>query len=223
MRYIDAVKEIQFKLGRRRDLDEDIKRRLDQGQDELELEANLPWFLVQKITIPQVVGVGDNVVNPVAMPIGFIREFEDGGVYVELPALAGEGIFRQVSKLSTKHGRESMTGGQGIPCAYTFHGNNIQLFPQPDKPYDIVLDAYMKDEKGSVAFARDGNAATNLWLTEAPQVLIEHVVVGLCLDLRDNTGAEMAAQRLMLAKQRLQQQNVYRMEYNQLRTMGENN
>lgn len=223
MLYTAAVREIQFKLGRRRDLAEDVKDRIDSLQDELELEANLPWFLVEKLTLPMTVLPSGDIENPMEMPEGFIREFEDGGMYVELPSIQDEGKYLEVRKTSTKHAREWASVSRGMPHCYTFHNNRIELFPQPDKSYDVILDAYVKDEKGSVAFARDGNTATNKWLTYAPQVLIESVVVAMCLDLRDQQGAEMAALRLTGAKKRLQEQNVYRMEYNQLRTLGEDN
>lgn len=213
-----AISTIQFKLGRRRDLDDVIRARLDAQQEELEREANLPWFLVERRDL---VVAG----SPVDMPEGFIREYEDGDVYIQLPTVGTEPRYGQLAKFSPKNAQRHVVGegGPGMPCVYSFLGERLQLWPTPDKEYTLAIDGYWKDVLPSTAFAEAGNAATNKWLTHAPLVLVEKVVVDLCLDMRDDKGAKAATARLSDALVKMQEQNLYRREYNQLRTMGEDN
>lgn len=214
MLYTEAQKAIAFKLGRRTDLQAEIISEIDAQQRELETEANLPWFLVSDIVIPHTDVNG--LVNPVPLPAAFIREYEDAEWYASMDS----GELVPLEKISDRH---AARGGSGFPQAYFLFGDTVEYFPSPDKNYLLSVRAYVKEPLLSEQFIIDGNLTTNKWLAHAPQVLIEAVVVSLCSTLRDVDGARLAAERLQVAKQKMREQTVYRMEYNQLRTMGERN
>ncbi len=81
-----AIQLIQFKLGRRRDLDEQIRLMLDLRQEALEKSDILPWFLAQKIPMTWVMPVGSTIPpNPAPLPARWLREHDQSGVFIELP------------------------------------------------------------------------------------------------------------------------------------------
>lgn len=219
----EAISLIQFKLGRRRDLDDHIRIVLDMRQRELEKRDNLPWFLQQRIAIPVVIAPGQTLpTHPIQLPTTFLREFEDGGVYVREDGLGVE-AYTELDKVPMEKGREAFGSSRAMPEGYSLLGNYIYLWPAPEKVYTIEVEAYGRDVLPSAAFALAGNSATNLWLTYAPNVLIEDVVREIAMDLRDNDGAQAATARFNLAWNLLQDETIARMEQNNLRTMGEDN
>ena len=219
-----AIQLIQFKLGRRRDLDEQIRLMLDVRQEALEKSDILPWFLAQKIPMAWVLGPGVTVPpNPAPLPALWLREHDQSGVFVEIPTAEPNRREVALTKITLEKGRAIYGQSTGCPKAYALVGGNIQFFPAPDKVYTIFFDCYAKDILPSVAFESNGNAGTNLWLTHAPNVLIEDVVKNLCLDMRDANGAQAATMRFADAWRGVMIETVERMEMNQLRTMGEDN
>lgn len=219
-----AIQLIQFKLGRRRDLDEQIRLMLDIRQWELEKMDILPWFLAQKIPMTWTMPVGSSVPpNPAPLPARWLREHDQSGVFIELPNNEPRYREKELGKITLEKGRQQYGQYSAAPSAYTLIGGNVQFFPAPDTQYPIFFDCYAKDELPSVAFEARGNVATNLWLTHAPLVLVEDVVQSLCLDLRDAAGAQAATVRFQDAWRKLMIETTERMEMNQLRTMGEDN
>jgi hypothetical protein len=219
-----AIQLIQFKLGRRRDLDEQIRLMLDLRQEALEKSDILPWFLAQKIPMTWTMPVGSSVPpNPAPLPTLWLREHDQSGVFIEVPTAEPDRREVELTKITLEKGRAIYGQSSGQPKAYAIVGGNIQFFPAPDKVYTIFFDCYAKDVLPSVAFETSGNAATNLWLTHAPLVLVEDVVQSICLDLRDANGAQAAALRQTDAWRKTMIETIERMEMNQLRTMGEDN
>ncbi len=219
-----AIQLIQFKLGRRRDLDAEIRLMLDVRQGELEKTDILPWFLAQKVPMTWQIPVGSTVPDsPSPLPATWLREHDHSGVYVELPGEEPQRREKELKKITLEKGRLNYGQVRATPQAYTLVGGNVQFFPAPDKAYPIFFDCYARDVLPSVAFEQYGNVATNLWLTHAPLVLVEDVVQSLCLDLRDATGAQAAAARYADAWRKLMIETTERMEMNQLRTLGEDN
>lgn len=219
-----AIQLIQFKLGRRRDLDAEIRLMLDVRQGELEKMDILPWFLAQKVPMVWTMGPGQVIPpNPAPLPTSWLREHDQSGVYIVLPEEEPRYREKELTKITLEKGRANYGQYEAQPLAYTLMGGNVQFFPAPDKEYTIFFDCYAKDVLPSVAFEAQGNLATNLWLTHAPMVLVEDVVQNICLDLRDAQGAQAAAMRFQDAWRKLMIETTERMEMNQLRTMGEDN
>jgi hypothetical protein len=219
-----AIQLIQFKLGRRRDLDEQIRLMLDLRQAELERMDILPWFLAKKTPMDWELPVGETTPNnPTPLPKGWLREHDSSGVYIVLPDVVPKAREVELVKITLEKGRATYGQSVGTPVAYTIFGGNIQFFPAPDKVYDVFFDCYSADVLPSVSFETFGDAGTNLWLTHAPLVLVEDVVYNICLDMRDATGSTTAMTRYQDAWRKLMIETVERMEMNQLRTMGEDN
>lgn len=219
-----AIQLIQFKLGRRRDLDAEIRLMLDTRQHELEKMDILPWFLAQKIPMTWTMTPGNPVPpNPAPLPAAWLREHDNSGVWIELPDEELRYREKELTKVTQEKGRQNYGQLMAQPVAYAIVGGNVQFFPAPDEEYAIFFDCYARDVLPSVAFEAQGNVATNLWLTHAPMVLIEDVVRMMCLDLRDANGAQAATAGYQDALSKLKTETIERMEMNQLRTMGEDN
>jgi hypothetical protein len=223
MKVAEAYAQVQFKLGRRRDLDEQIRTSLDLYQEELEKQDNLPWFLQGTVVVDlSIVPPATTPAYPTALPAAFLREFEDSGVYI-VDSSGAVDAYPELKKVSIEDGRSMFGAATGQPCQYAFMGQNLHLFPRPDKAYTLEFDCYAADTLPSVAFAATGNAATNLWLTHAPLCLIQKTAMHMCMDLRDEKGAVLAGQQFQDAWKKLQDETITRMEQNNLRTMGEYN
>ena len=223
MKVIDAYAQIQFKLGRRRDLDAEIRSNLDLYQEELEKQDNLPWFLQGTVVLDLVVTPPATApVYPTPLPPTFLREFEDSGIFF-VDDSGPVDAYPEIKKVALEDGRRIFGATPGRPCKYAFMGANLHLFPRPDKAYTLEVDCYQSDVLPSAAFTLSGNNATNLWLTHAPLCLIQKTVMHMCMDLRDEKGAALAGQQFQDAWKKLQDETITRMEQNNLRTMGEYN
>lgn len=154
----EAIAEIQWHLGNRSDLFDQIALALARAQRQLETGRTLPWFLLEEdATLSLLTGSADG-----AFPTGFLREYEDeafhytgvdGAVYLE--------------KTDLRNGnRRFADEDSGPPQAYAIRETGWKFWPERDIAYDLTYSYYKS--AGSLA----SNVVDNAWLVNVPEALI---------------------------------------------------
>ncbi|MBF0212375.1 MAG: hypothetical protein HQM00_02285 [Magnetococcales bacterium] len=127
------------------------------AQKELERRPTLPFFL---LTDTQDLTLAANH-NELTLPTGFIREYEEGGVY--RLGDEEEESWEKLGKLT--HNQAIRHSGSGTPSCYAILGNTLSVYPTPTTEETIRLVHYAS------ATALDTNVS-NGWLQHAPELLI---------------------------------------------------
>lgn len=158
----DAVALVQQTLGYRTDLITSIITTMQLAQHQLEQEPGKPWFLISDDTAL----VTAASARTIAIPTGFLEEYEEGGLYY-IPTTGDDtGKYLELDKddydVLTKNFRDE---DDGPPQAYALIGNYLNVFPLPDAVYNLKLKAFMADT------ILDTNIE-NKWLQYAPLVVI---------------------------------------------------
>lgn len=161
MNYGEAVANIAKKLGNRTDLDASIQSEILLAQAELEAAVTLPWFLLGPEKYIDI----DAATDRVAIPTGFIREYEDGALWVEDTTT---GDFTKLTKTHFDILRQVESTGESdeVPEYYTLAGGYFYLAPPPAAQTRLRIMSY--NAADTLAAAAD----TNAWLTYNPEMLI---------------------------------------------------
>lgn len=162
-----AVARIKRRLGNRTDaIDTRIIDELDAAQDIHEKKARLPWFLLTEDLWVDTVADEERV----RVPTNFLREYESGALW--LYDSTADTPWTELKKNDKDALRKNMgvtLDASGQPTCYSLSGVYFRLAPVPDAVYRLYVQVYRRDTKPS-AFPSGGE--TNLWLTEAPEVVI---------------------------------------------------
>lgn len=153
----EAISEIQWHLGNRSDLFDQIVLALARAQRELELGHTLPWFLQNETTLALPSGSAD-----VAFPTGFIRECEDDAFHY-----VGTNGLLYLEKMPISIGnRRFVDTDAGKPKAYAIKETGWKFWPERDIAYTLNYTFYVT--AGTLA----SNVTDNSWLVNAPETLI---------------------------------------------------
>lgn len=124
---------------------------------ELELEPELPWFLLSEEAEANT-AIGD---DRLAVPTDFLREYEYGALWLK----ESDGTLTALPKYEMDVLVRELRGS-GKPRAYALTGKYFRLFPTPDQQYTVRMVYY----KRSAALNADTD--TNEWLTEVPWLVV---------------------------------------------------
>lgn len=119
---------------------------------------------------------------------------------VTVPAYDRE--LREVTLVELDDGDE-----QALPDTYAYYNDNLKLYPVPDASYTLnVYGVYQ-------IAAPSADADTNVWTTEAQDLIVGRVKFTLCRGVfRDAEGATLAAAETTEALARLQRETARRLE-----------
>lgn len=166
-----AVALVRQGLGFRTDLEDQIIAALQAAQIELEGDnRSLPEFLKQEDDTLSITAS----TQAVALPTGFIREFEEEG-----PNYAGtDGQVYLVKKTKLEADTYYFNFDPGAPRAYVMRKNELLIYPVPDLAYTLTWSWYKSE-----TFPASGGE-TNLWFTTWPWLLVARAGMELAEDTR---------------------------------------
>lgn len=160
----EAVVEVQRVLGYRTDKVPEILSLMLYQQQELEKQADLPWFLREETT-----SLVSSIANErMAVPPGFIKEWQDDGLYIQrTDTTSNQIVWDKLAKDTPSYLRTTLQqdGTPGVPKAYNRDFNGYILFPTPDKIYTFRQIYY----KADVTLTTN---IENKWLANLPYLLI---------------------------------------------------
>lgn len=205
-----AVSRIQRLLGFRSDKATEIIDDLQTAQIELEAEGELPWFLlVEEVSIA--VTSGDRTV---AVPTGFIRQHEEGGLFLFDSTADEDEQWTQLEKATPETLRLAYQSGTGAPAAYTLVGSEFQIYPIPDDDYTLKLTKY---------YAKDDVLDTDIeneWLGKAHKLIIGVAGQKIAESLRDAGALQTFSSMEAEGRMELNTFQTAREEHGQVRQMG---
>lgn len=209
MNFGEAVANIAKKLGNRTDLDDSIKAEIQLAQGELEAGRTLPWFLIQS---EQYTIVAANA-KTVALPTGFIREYEDGALWIED---ADAGTFEKLEKVHLDDLRAVEGSGDEdqAPEYYALAGLQFHIAPAP------IADTRLRIMCYTAAGALAADADTNVWLQYTPEVLLAKAGMRMAQYLRSTELFIMFQSQYTEAMQALEHSTVARAMENFEASMG---
>lgn len=204
----EAVAQIQFDLGRRTDLVNEIVAKLQETQRLLEMGMSLPWFLKEEdasLILP--IGTAD-----VAFPTGFIREVaEEAFHYVS--TTTGRAVY--LEKVDFRLGSTAFaTSNSGRPSAYAIRRAGWKFFPARDIAYTLTY-SFMKHATDLAT-----NVADNAWLVHQPSILIGKAGMEMAKVLRHDSAAQKFADLFTAGWKAAFAETVLREEENAPRSMG---
>lgn len=174
-----AVARIQQGLGFRSDREDECALMLQEAQRFFEQGKTLPWFLIEEGTLDLVYLTDPNIV---ALPTGFIREVEARTVYYE----NDDGELVAVTKKSWATAFDAYANEEaGTPEVYVLRASDIYFFPAATADFTYQFPFYKK------AAVLENPSDENVWLEEAPELLIGEAGYRLSSDMRDERAMKM--------------------------------
>lgn len=177
-----AVARIQQGLGFRDDLATQIVGALKEARRLLETGRSLPDFLLQE---SQTLALPAGSAN-VSLPSGFIREFQEEGLWYVQAAEPDDVIWLEKLDFNIGNGR-FLGADPGPPEAYTLRGSSIKFWPTRNTAYTLNWSFY----KHSVDLST--NVANNEWLADddgMPEALIGRAGMIIAADLGDTVSLQ---------------------------------
>jgi hypothetical protein len=223
--YEQAIAEVQQIVGWRSDKVAESGNALRYAQSQREQPgATYPWFLEQVKTLTIVAGT----VN-YPLPTGYIQDSEqrDGNLYYDLgttlksrPVFLKKWSFQDLLQKylgvwpSSSSSATSNVAPAGNPSDYCLDMSQVYLYPIPDGKVTSINWA---------CWAADTVLTTgvvNLWLTNAPWVLIGEAAQKIASDLKYADGVSAAQTILARANTDLFNATIHRQEAGRKRAMG---
>ena len=171
-----------------------IVNALQYTQRDLEMGKTLPPFLITESEA--LTGVANS--PTIALPTGFLRLVEDENIWWNGTATAG---VRELQRAEYKQLRAVWAGTtETSPRAYALRKNSIYIFPTPDVAHTYVWSYYKK------ADILDDGSDENVWLLNAPDLMIAQAGLLVAADLQDDaavakfTALQMSAQKAFFYK-----------------------
>jgi len=156
----EAIAEIQWHLGNRSDLFDQIVLALKRAQRQLELGKTLPWFLKNNDTGFDVDLLDEGYAD---LPTGFLREDERESIKY----WGGTNAPTFLEKVEYRVGIDTFRNvDAGNPRAYCILKDQFLFFPAPRADYVLDITYY----KASADLST--NISNNEWLVNAPEALI---------------------------------------------------
>jgi len=184
----------------------------------LEMGPSPPWFLLQDDPTAMVTVANQ---EHVALPPGFLRFDDDnevGGLFIYDATITGPDKWRELPRSSYNKMQGYFYGEDSgsVPQVYDLLMNRAYLRPVPDAVYQLRVMAYFADND-----CVDGTS-TNLWLTNAPDVLIAETAGHLARTyLRNPELAQSIEPDRQAARDRVYRAHVAFIESMKSREMGD--
>lgn len=160
------VKAVCLRLGNLRRQDDLVSGEVDMTIARLENEALEPWFLLSENN-RYVLKAGQ---NRVPLPQGFLKEYEQGALYVN----DGEKEIQLIKKSDDmlRKGKET----HGIPTHYSLTNQYFRVYPTPREDTELEL----------IFFRRSANLGEpNPWFVEASELVINETCFSICTAKKD--------------------------------------
>ena len=212
-----AVARIKSRLQRSTDtaLDTDIINEMQYVQQYiLEGGSFLPWFLINDYTDAGFITVDS--IETVAVPTGFLREAEEGALWIDNAANEPTAPWTELFKDDYDALRNSpLYDGEGKPRRFALVGTNLYMRKTPDDAYLLRLLAYFSDTVLTVN-------VENQWLKYASDWIISETGILMALNyLRDNVMTQAFAAQAKRARDRVLIEHEARMHTNRIYQMGD--
>jgi hypothetical protein len=181
-------------------------------QNVLERDSHLPWFL--QTTNTALVTPSDGVARSVALPADFLREADDGALFI----IDSEGASHEVVKddyriLEQEHGLDATSE---LPLQYALR-TALEFFPIPLVERSLRLTYYAK-----AAIPTDSESSENAWLQYASDLMLaETGIVVATQHLQNPELGDSFAKLAIRARTRLFHDSVAREEAARARSAGD--
>lgn len=150
---------------------------LQRAQRNLEMGKTFPKFLIEEDATLS--GLAGN--STIDFPIGFLRIVEEENIWWNGDSSNDR---RELQKASLKQLKTLWTGTtQVTPVAYALRKDSIQIFPTPDVAHTYTWSYY------KAADLLDDDGDENVWLLNAPDLLIAEAGLIVAADLQDDAAA----------------------------------
>lgn len=223
MVFEQAVAEVQQICGWRTDKVSEIQNALRFAQAQREQPGrSFPWFLKGFSLIATIVN------QPIySLPADYIQDLDnerEGVVYAYTGTLfASRPIFLKKQPFQIlqqkflgvwpSSGTSTSDVLVGRPTEYTLDTGSLYLYPIPDAVYSLIWNYWKRADSLGIGLE-------NLWLANAPWLLIGDAAWKISKDLGYKEGQETAATLIAKAEQDLFKANVHRQEAGRKRSMG---
>lgn len=174
----EAVTLVENRLGQKTGLSTNIIAEIKFAQARREANPFLPWFLKKISTVATIANT-----QTIAVPTGFLKECPNqsrGALYL---VDGSTSAWTQLKKGNyDEYAVEYSTIAAGKPKYYSLLGSSFYLFPTPSIIYSARL----------IHFGADAiltSDVTNLWLTNAPDLIVADAGIQIALQLRDQNAA----------------------------------
>lgn len=212
MDFATAITRVSDGLGFRAGLNAKIILRFQEAQRDLERGKSLPWFLVkedQTLTIPP-------NSNSAPLPADFLRFYEE-----EAPRYLGpDGVTYFVGVQRKPFDAALFSYSQrtaGAPRVFAVRSNSLYFMPGADANGLTLLWSYYG--RGTQLVSENDE---NVWLDNAPDLLIGEAGMRLAADLRDIDAVAVFKNIRDSARDALMREIVAREEDARRRRMGAN-
>ena len=148
-------------------------RQLQVAQQELEQDAELPWFLRKEVSSVGTVSGEERV----QVPVDFLREVEEDALYYFDSTADDDEKYTTLVKDELAFLR-GLLPGTGSPTHYALDGPYFRLFPTPDAVYTLKMIYYAKDALLTANIEND-------WLKYLPTLLIGRAGQRVAASTRD--------------------------------------
>ena len=205
-----AVARIKQGLGFRTDRDDEAVLMLQEAQRFYEQGKTLPWFLIEEGTLSLVYLTDPNVV---ALPDGFIREVERrNGVYYT----TDEGAKVVLKKKNWGDALDAYSEEEpAAPEVYVLRSSSVYFLPDASEDFTINFPYYKK------ADVLENPSDENVWLENAPELLIGEAGYRLAGDMRDERAMKIVFDPMRkMAWDAVMRETIAREEASLLQSMG---
>lgn len=222
-----AVAEVQQIVGWRNDKATEILAALRYAQTEREGPGmTIPWWLLKEDQAMTALTIGSQTL---ALPTDYIQDCEDDTANLRYrPAgtntrtiflkkmdyvTAEKFYFGDWSSTFDTDGNLISAVSPGVPMAYVLQQNSIRVYPAPDQAYVLTWTYWGSDAQIELA-------STNLWLTNAPWVLIADAAKKIGSDLTNMDAVNTANAIGQRAEANMFRAAIARVESGRRRGMG---
>lgn len=183
-----AAARIKQMLGFRTDQDANIVQAMQEVQETLEKEPELPDFLRKPYSALATVA-STRIVN---VPADFIREWDGDQMSISNATLDPTNLVKDdLGYLRVRYGNDIAT-----PQRYSLVNRQFYFYPLPDDVYNI----------DGTYYAEDATLATNIenkWLANVSEVIIGGAGVLLAAGLRDKDALQLFAALQQQGRQKI--------------------
>lgn len=175
-----------------------------------------PWFLLSEYH-HTIVNTTD---TRLPLPPNFLEEHDEGTVWVR--DLTQSPVWFKVSKDDQDHLEEKYGDAPGMPKEYSIVGNYINLFPLPDKHYNIRMRFYERQPQLLTPYKTEQAVEENAWLRHAADwIMSETGAIVAEQYAKDKATGDAFRLQATEARKRVYSQTIAREEANRSRSMGD--
>ena len=180
----EIVAIVKARLGNRGGTLQDvsIQNELKLVQETLEASEFLPWFLLSETADSSTTANEERI----AVPVDFIREHEEGFLYLYDAALDNPWVA--LPKIDLEDARRDFPS-TGRPKVYALTNKYFRLFPIPDKSYALKMMYYQHQPVLS-------SNITNDWTSWFSTYLVEKTFSQMARNFQMNLSKITAAEQL---------------------------